>query len=339
MMEYRRLGRSGLMISKIALGTMNFGNPTDREESFRIIDAALDGGVNLFDCADAYSEGESERILGEAFCRNGRREEIFLTSKVFMRTGDGPNDGGNSRHHVLAACEKSLRRLHTDYIDIYFLHRTDFSVPQEEILAALDLLVRQGKVRHIGCSTHPPWRVVEAYWIADRHHFPKFVSEQPPYNLLDRRAETEIIPMCRAYDLGIISWSPLAQGVLAGRYRDATKIPPGSRGALKKVYAERITQQGIAVAQSLAERAKAKGCTLPQFAAAWVLHQKGITATIVGPRTLEHFKDLIGAVDVSLDASDREFCDSLVPPGTHVSDHFNSAGWRTGDPPSQIPSS
>jgi aryl-alcohol dehydrogenase-like predicted oxidoreductase len=330
MMKYRRLGRSGLLISEIVLGTMNFGNPTDKEESFRIIDAALSAGVNIFDCADVYAEGESERILGEAFSRNAKRQEVFITSKVFMRTGEGPNDAGNSKHHILTACENSLRHLKTDYIDIYFLHRTDFSVPQEETLSALDLLVRQGKVRHIGCSTHPPWRVVEACWVADKHHYPKFISEQPPYNLLDRRAEAEIIPMCQAYDLGVVSWSPLAQGVLAGRYRDAKQIPPGSRGAFKKVYGDRITQQGIDVAQRLAERAAAMGCTLPQLAVAWVLHQPGITGTIIGPRTLDHFKDLIGAVDLSPDASDLEFCDVLVPPGTHVSDHFNSAGWRKG---------
>lgn len=327
-MKYRRLGRSGLRISEIVLGTMNFGNPTDKSESFRIIDAALSAGVNLFDCADVYADGESERILGEAFTLNGKRPEVLITSKVFMRTGDGPNDAGNSKHHILAACEKSLKRLRTDYIDIYFLHRTDFSVPQEETLAALDLLVRQGKVRHAGCSTHPPWRVVEAHWIADKHQYPKFVCEQPPYNLLDRRAETEILPMCRAYDLGIVSWSPLAQGVLAGRYTDAAQLPKGSRGAFKKVYGDRITQQGIGVAERLAQRAEALGCTLPRLAVAWVLHQPDITATIVGPRTLHHFNDLIGAVDVALDASDLAFCDHLVPPGTHVSDHFNSAGWH-----------
>lgn len=327
-MKYRRLGRSGFMVSEVVLGTMNFGNPTTREDSLTIINDALDRGVNLFDCADVYAEGESERILGQAFSRNGKRKEVFLTSKVFMRTGNGPNDEGNSRHHILSACENSLRRLKTEYIDLYFLHRTDWNVPQEETLAALDLLVRQGKVRHIGCSTHPPWRVVEAFWIADRHHYPKFICEQPPYNLLDRRAETEIIPMCQAYDLGIISWSPLAQGVLAGRYRDAKNIPEGSRGAFKKVYADRITRPGIKVSKKLSERAAAKSCSLPQMAVAWVLHQPGISGVIIGPRTLAQFRDLIGAVDVSLAESDLDFCDTLVPPGTHLSDHFNSAGWR-----------
>ena len=327
-MEYRRLGRSGLKISKLALGTMNFGNPTDKAESLKIIDAALDAGINILDCADVYAGGESERILGEALAENGRRKGVFLTSKVFLPTGKGPNDAGNSKHHILAACESSLKRLKTDWIDIYFLHRTDFNVPQEESLAALDLLVRQGKVRYIGCSTHPPWRTVEAMWIADKHHYPKFICEQPPYNLLDRRAENEIMPMCKAYDLGIISWSPLAQGTLAARYQNAAEIPDGSRGALKAIYSERITQQGIEVAQKLAKRAAQKGCSLPQLAVAWVLHQPGVTAAIIGPRTLAHLNDLLSAADLKLDDTDLDYCDHLVRPGAFVSDHFNTAGWR-----------
>jgi aryl-alcohol dehydrogenase-like predicted oxidoreductase len=328
-MEYRRLGRSGLKISKLALGTMNFGNPTDKRESFRTVQAALDAGINIFDCADAYADGESERILGRALAENGKRKEVFITSKVFLPTGKGPNDAGNSKHHILAACENSLKRLKTDWIDIYFLHRTDFNVPQEESLATLDLLVRQGKVRYIGCSTHPPWRAVEAWWIADNHHYPKFVCEQPPYNLLDRRVENEIVPMCRAYDMGIISWSPLAQGVLAGRYQDAADIPPGSRGALKTIYAERITQPGIEVARQLSQRATQKGCGLPQLAVAWVLHQPGVTAAIIGPRTLIHLNDLLSAADLNLDDADLDYCNSLVKPGAFVSDHFNTAGWRS----------
>ena len=327
-MEYRRLGRSGLRISKLALGTMNFGNTTYKAEAFQIMDIALDAGVNIFDCANTYANGESERIIGEALIRNGKRKNVFIASKVYMRTGQGPNDGGNSRHHILQACEDSLRRLQTDTIDIYMLHRTDFNVPQEETLAALDQLMRQGKIRYIGCSTHPPWRTVEALWTADKHHYPKFICEEPPYNLLDRRAETEIMPMCRAYDLGIISWSPLAQGVLAGRYRDADIIPENSRGAFKQIYADRITDKGIEVARKLAERAEAKGCTLAQLAVAWVLHQPGITAAIIGPRTLEHLNDLLQSADVHLDESDLAFCEELVPAGTNVSDHFNTCGWK-----------
>lgn len=327
-MEYHRLGRSGLKISKLALGTMNFGNPTDKTASFKIINRALDAGINILDCANVYADGESERIIGEALAENGKRNDVFVTSKVFLPTGTGPNDAGNSKHHILAACEKSLKSLKTDWIDIYFLHRTDFGVPQEESLAALDLLVQQGKVRYIGCSTHPPWRVVEAWWIADKHHYPKFICEQPPYNLLDRRVEHEIVPMCKAYDMGIISWSPLAQGVLAGRYQNAADMPAGSRGAFKAIYAERITQPGIEVAQQLAQRATEKGCSLPQLAVAWVLHQPGITASIIGPRTPAHLDDLLSAADLKLNDTDLEYCDQLVKPGAYVSDHFNTAGWR-----------
>lgn len=326
-MEYRRLGRSGLKISSLALGTLNFGNPTPMEEAFRIIDRAIEAGINLFDCADIYAGGESERILGEALKRKGKRKDVFLTSKVFMQTGPDPNDKGNSRHHIIESCENSLERLKTDYIDIYFLHRTDFEVPQEESLSALDLLVRQGKVRYVGCSTHPAWRTVEALMIADRYHYPKFVCEQPPYNLLDRRIENEIIPMCRAYDLGIITWSPLAQGVLACQYKDPSNLPPNSRGTLKSIYAERITQRGIDVSFELARRATEKGCAVSQLAVAWVLNQPGITGAIIGPRTLDQFKNLLPSVEIKLDESDFKFCDGLVPPGVFVSNHFNTSNW------------
>jgi aryl-alcohol dehydrogenase-like predicted oxidoreductase len=326
-MEYRRLGRSGLKIYSLVLGTMNFGNPTSKEESFKIIDRAIEAGINLFDCANVYAEGESERILGEAFARSGKRKDIFITSKVFMRTGPGPNDAGNSKHHIIESCEASLKRLRTDHIDIYFLHRTDFDIPQEESLAALDLLVRQGKVRYVGCSTHPAWRIVEAFWISDRYHYPKFICEQPPYNLLDRRIENEIVPMCQAYDLGLITWSPLAQGVLAGRYTDPSNLPEGSRGTQKRIYAERITQKGIEVSLKLEERAKGKGCTVAQLAVAWILNQPGITGAIIGPRTLGQLEDLLLSADIILDEPDLKFCDALVPPGTYVSNHFNTSNW------------
>jgi aryl-alcohol dehydrogenase-like predicted oxidoreductase len=326
-MKYRRLGRSGLRISSLVLGTMNFGNPTDKGEAFRIIDAAIEAGINLLDCADIYADGESERILGEALARNGKRKEVFVTSKVFWRTGTGPNDQGNSKHHIIKSCEASLKRLRTDYLDIYFLHRTDFDVPQEESLETLDILVKQGKVRYVACSTHPAWRTVEALCISDRYHYPKFICEQPPYNLLDRRIENEIIPMCCAYDLGIITWSPLAQGVLACRYENATSFPKGSRGTLKEAYAERITQRGIEVSLELATRATEKGYTPAQFSVAWVMSQPGITGAIIGPKDLAQFESLLPALDIMLEQADLEFCDALIPPGTYVSDHFNTSNW------------
>jgi aryl-alcohol dehydrogenase-like predicted oxidoreductase len=327
MMEYRRLGRSGLNISPLVLGTMNFGGPTSREESSKIIKKALDAGINLYDCADVYANGESERILGEALAACGKRKDVLITSKVYMKSGPGPNEGGNSKHHILESCEKSLKRLNTDYIDIYFLHRTDFNVPQEESLGALDLLVRQGKVRYTASSTHPAWRVVEALMVSERYRYPKFVCEQSPYNLLDRRIENELVPMCRAYDLGLLIWSPLAQGVLACRYKDPSALPSGSRGAQKPIYAERITREGIRISFDLATRAEVKGCSVSQLAVAWLLHQPGITGAIIGPRNLAQLDDLLPSAGLRLDASDLEFCDRLVAPGTNVSNHFNTSRW------------
>ncbi len=326
-MEYRRLGRSGLQVSSLVLGTMNFGNPTELEEACRMVDAAIDAGINLIDCADIYNKGQAERILGEALKRNGRRRHIHLTSKCFNRMGPGPNEQGNSRHHILEACEHSLKRLQTDCIDIYFLHRTDFAVPQEESLAALDQLQRDGKIRYAACSTHPAWRTVEALHLADRCGYPKMACEQPPYNLLDRRIENEILPMCQAYDLGVLAWAPLAHGVLAGKYTQAAELPEGSRGTLRNVFRERIRPEGVAVGQRFAERAKAKGCTAAQLAVAWVLHQPGITSTIIGPRNLEQLESLLPAAEVTMDAADQQFCDDLVPPGRYVTSFFNTASW------------
>ncbi len=327
-MEYRRLGRSGLKLSSLVLGTMNFGSPTSEKASRSILEAAFEAGVNCIDCADVYAGGKSEQILGNSLKAMGARKEVILTTKVFWPTGEGPNDRGLSRAHILDSCEKSLRNLKTDHIDLYFLHRADFQVPLEETLSAMDLLVRQGKVRYLGCSTFPPWKTVEALWVADRYGYPVIVCEQPPYNLLDRRFENEILPMCRAFDLGVITWSPLAQGVLAGRYADAGALPPGSRGSQKKIFAERITREGIEAARKLALRAEEKGCSPAQFATAWVLHQPGVTATLVGPRTLNHLKESLKSCSLELDPSDLAFCDALVAPGTHLSDHFNTAKWN-----------
>lgn len=326
-MDYRRLGRSGLRVSPLVLGTMNFGHPTAQDEACRLVDAAVAAGINLIDCADIYNNGEAERILGEALKRNGHRSRMLLTSKCFNRMGPGPNDQGNSRHHIIAACEQSLRRLGTDVIDVYFLHRTDFTVPQEESLAALDQLQRAGKIRYIACSTHPAWRTVEALHLADRLGLPKFVCEQPPYNLLDRRIENEILPMCHAYDLGVLAWAPLAHGVLAGAYNQADILPEGSRGTLRKVFRERISAAGVAVGKQFAAYAQSKGCSAAQLAVAWVLHQPGITAALIGPRNLAQLESLIPAAEVALDADDVAFCDGLVPPGRYVTSFFNTAAW------------
>jgi aryl-alcohol dehydrogenase-like predicted oxidoreductase len=306
---------------------MNFGGATDKDQSFRIIDEAIDAGINLFDCADIYSGGESERVLGEALFRNGKRKGALITSKAYMPSGSGPNDRGSSRHHIFESCENSLKSLKTDYIDIYFIHRTDFSVPPEEPLAALDILVKQGKVRYVACSTHPSWRTVEALMTADRFGYPKFICEQPPYNLLDRRIEQEILPMCRYFDLGVICWSPLAQGMLAGRYKKADQLPEDSRGTQTEVYAERITQAGIDAAEKMMKYAQKKQLTPAQFAVAWILNQPGVTGSIIGPRTIEQFRDLLPSAEIELTDEDRSFCDTLVPPRSHLSNHFNTTDW------------
>ena len=218
-MEYRRLGQSGIKISPIALGADNFVNPTPAKEVARMLGVALDAGINLVDTSDSYAAGESESVIGKFFSRSGRRDEVIISTKVHYPTGPGPNDKGNSRLHIMRACEDSLRRLKTDHIDLYQLHRPSPDVPIDETLAALTDLVRQGKVRYIGTSTHPAWQVVEALLVSELKVYARFVSEQSPYNLLDRRIENELIPMCQAHGVGVITWSPMAMGVLAGRNR------------------------------------------------------------------------------------------------------------------------
>jgi aryl-alcohol dehydrogenase-like predicted oxidoreductase len=331
-MQYRRLGRSGLMVSELTLGTMNFGGPTTEATSLLMIDKALDYGINLLDCANVYAEGRSEQILGKALKRNGKRHEVLLTSKAFLPTSERPNDSGNNRHNLISSCLASLKRLQTDYIDIFFLHRTDWNTPQEETLSALNYLVERGCIRYIACSTHPAWRTVEALHIADRKGFPKFVCEQPPYNLLDRRIENEIVPMCREYDLGIVTWSPLAQGLLAGRYRTANKLPGDSRAAQKSIYAERITEAGIKIARQVIDWAERKKLSPTALSVAWILHQPAITSVIIGPRTPEHLDDLLSSRNIHLTPEGLAWFDILVPPGTYVSDHFNTAGWRRPTP-------
>ena len=327
-MQYRRLGRSGLMVSEYTLGTMNFGGPTDEKSSFLMIDKALDYGINLFDCANVYAEGKSESIIGKALKQNGRRHEVLLTSKAFLPTSDRPNESGNSRHNLINSCTKSLKRLQTNHIDIFFLHRTDWNIPQEETLSALDYLVNQGYVRYIACSTHPPWRTVEALHIAEQKGYPKFICEQPPYNLLDRRIENEIIPMCLEYDMGIITWSPLAQGLLAGRYKKENELPEGSRATQKNIYAERITEAGIKTAQKIISWAKKRELSPTALSVSWILHQPAITSVIIGPRNIQHLEDLVFAKNIDLSPEELAWFDSLLPPGTFVSNHFNTAGWH-----------
>ena len=327
-MEYRVLGRTGVRVSAIALGTANFADPTPEDEAKQILERAVAAGINMIDTGDSYAEGEAERMIGRTLKGSGLRKQVLLSTKVFPPTGPGPNDRGNSRLHIVRACEDSLDRLQTDYIDFYFIHRFDPDTHQEETLAALDDLVRSGKVRYVACSTHPAWKVMEALSISDLRGYASYCCEQPPYNLLDRRIENELVPLCLEHGLGLMTWSPIAQGVLGGRYANATTFPEGSRAASRGgIYAERINERGIDVGNQFVALAKETGIPPIQLAVLWVKDQRGITAPIIGPRTLGHLDDLLPVGDMRLSDDVRQACDELVPPGGVVANFHNSAGW------------
>ena len=328
-MEYRMLGRSGVLVSPLCLGAMNFGGPTDEADSFAIMHKAVEGGINFFDTANVYTKGESERIIGKFLKENNLRDRIVLATKVFGRVGDLPNEAGGTRYHIVRACEDSLQRLQTDHIDLYQLHRPPLTHPQDETLRAFDDLIRAGKVRYIGCSTHPAWMVMEALSISERYGLNRYISEQPPYNLLDRRIENELIPLCQKYGLAILPWSPLAMGILAGRYAQTRDFPEDSRAHLwdSSQVKARITQRGIEVGQAVSKLAQERGFTASQFSLLWTKDQPGVTAPILGPRMLAHLEDALGIMDKTLDEADRPLFDELVHPGTAVSDFHNSNDW------------
>lgn len=326
-MEYRLLGRTGVKVSPLCLGAMNFGGITNESDSARIIHAALDAGINFVDTANVYNAGQSEVTVGKALA--GRREHVILATKVHGKTGEDVNAGGNSRRHILRACEDSLRRLNTDYIDLYQVHRPMGEIPVDETLRALNDLVSVGKVRYIGCSTHPAWMVMEALAVSERYNLARYISEQPPYNLLDRRIENELVPLAQRYQLAIIPWAPLAQGMLAGRYPKVDELPADSRAARQpgSIYAQRISTAGIQAGQRFAELARQAGKTPGQLALTWCKDQPGITAPIVGPRTLEHLIDLLPVLEMNLSAAERQACDEINPPGGVIANFHNTAPW------------
>ena len=328
MPDYRSLGRTGMKVSPVCIGTFNFGGPTPEDDAFRIIKRSVEAGINFFDTSGNYQGGDSERILGRAMAKLGPRHDFIIGTKAHLPIGPGPNDRGSSRLHLLRACEESLKRLGTDYVDLFQIHRASFEIPADETLGALTDLVRQGKVRYIGCSTHPAWKVMEALMVSEAKGLARYISEQPPYNLLDRRIENELVPLCLRYQIGIIPFSPLAQGVLAGRYPDATRFPAGSRAArLPEVYAERVNERGVAVGRRLAQLASEHGLRPAQLALLWVKDQPAITAPIFGPRTFEQLEEILPVLEMRLSGEMRAACDELVPPGTAVTDFHNTSGW------------
>ena len=318
-------------MSPLCLGAMNFGGPADDDASEKMLLTALDGGINFIDTADVYTGGNSERIVGDVLERSGRRDEVVLATKVGIPSGSGPNDQGASRRHIVRSCDNSLRRLRTDRIDLYQLHRPQFETDVEETLSAFDDLVRSGKVINIGCSTHPAWFVHECLAASDKRGWARYVSEQPPYNLLDRRVENELVPLALRHGLALLPWSPLAGGILAGRYRSTTKPPKGSRAERMPAAQDRLTKGALAVANAVGKLGDARGLTSGQLALLWLRDRPGVTSPIVGPRTVEHLQESLAIADhAPLDDDAITELDSLVAPGTFVSNFHNTSGWTPG---------
>jgi 1-deoxyxylulose-5-phosphate synthase len=327
-MIYRRLGSSGARVSCVALGTDNILNPTPEAESIEMVLRALDLGINLIDTSNSYASGGSETVIGRALQQSGRRDEAFIATKAFYPTGAGPNDRGGSRAHLIKACEDSLRRLQTDHIDLYQLHRPDFDVPIDETMGALQDLVQQGKVRYVGSSTAPAWRVLQGVYTARRNGWQGFVTDQPPYNLLDRRVENELVPMVLEEGLGLLPWSPLAMGVLGGRYADDDIRVEGSRAAVRGgIYAERVSPAAVQVGNRFVRMARSAGFDAAQLAIAWVISRPGVTAALIGPKNAEQLDHLAGAAAIAVSGEIAEACDAINPPGTAVADFHNSAPW------------
>jgi aryl-alcohol dehydrogenase-like predicted oxidoreductase len=329
-METRNLGRTGLKVSPLCLGAMMFGkwgNP-DHGECIRIIHRALDAGINFVDTANGYSEGESEEIVGKAL--RDRREGIVLATKVWAPVGPGANQRGLSRKTIQEQVDNSLRRLRTDVIDLYQIHRPDPTTPMEETLSTLNDLVRQGKVRYLGLSTNhyegpgpwekrfSAWEIVETLWISERHDWERFVSLQPPYSILRRVMELEHFPMALKHGLGNIVWSPLEGGWLTGKYRRDSGNPKDSQRAEKWIgdINNPKFQRRLGIVEQLMPLAEAKGISLARFANAWVLRNPAVTSAIIGPRTLEQLEDSLGAVDLQMTDEEAAKIDELVPPGT-----------------------
>jgi aryl-alcohol dehydrogenase-like predicted oxidoreductase len=322
-MEYRQLGNSGVRVSKLCLGTMNFGGGTQEEEAKRIVDVALDAGVNFIDTADVYGRGVSEEYTGAALAANGHRDDVVLATKGVATMGKGTNDRGASRYHLTRAVEASLRRLKTDRIDLYYLHITDIDTPVEETLDTLDVLVRQGKILYVGTSKWPVPLIMEGLALSERYRLPRFVAEQPPYNLTDRRIELELVWTCMRYGIGLVPFGPLAGGVLSGVYRKGQPAPEGHKFHTlgQRDGHQRYTEATMELVEQLMPLAEARGVTLGELAQAWVMQRPGITAPIAGPRTVEHLEASLRACELELSDEEMARIDEIIPPGANVTNY------------------
>ncbi len=323
-MSYRILGHSGLKVSSLTLGTMMFGEQTSTEDSLRIIDKAWDQGINFIDTADVYNQGRSEEIVGEAIARH--RHEWVLASKVGFGPSDGvPNRSGLNRKHIFNAIEASLTRLGTDYLDIYYLHREDHDTPLEVSIAAIGDLLRQGKIRYWGLSNYRGWRIAEAVRIADQLGVARPVISQPLYNLVNRQAEGEQITAARSYGLGVVPYSPLARGVLSGKYAPDVAPDSGSRAGRqdKRILETEWRVESLHIAQQVQQYAQGRGVGIVEFAIAWVLNNQAVSSAIVGPRTEAQWDAYARALAVRISAEDEAFIDTLVTPGHASTPGFN----------------
>jgi aryl-alcohol dehydrogenase-like predicted oxidoreductase len=328
--ELRPFGRTGVKVSPLCLGAMMFGEwgNRDHDESVRIIHRALDAGINFIDTADVYSRGESEEIVAKALA-GGRREHVVLATKVHGTMGDDPNQYGNSRRWIIREVENSLRRLGTDYIDLYQIHRPEPDTDIEETLGALTDLVRAGKVRYIGSSTFPAPQIVEAQSVARERNLERFVCEQPPYSILVRGIESDVLPTTRRHGMAVIPWSPLAGGWLSGRWRKGSDAPDSTRAQrLPQRYDLSLpaNQRKLELADALGSLADEAGLSLIHMALAFVIRHPAVTSAIIGPRTMEQLESQLGAADVTLDDALLDRIDEIVPPGTNLNPA--DAGWQ-----------
>jgi len=328
-MDYRTLGTTGVKVSPLCLGAMMFGKwgNEDHDESVRIIHRALDAGVNFVDTADVYSRGESEEIVGKALA-GSRRDEVVLATKVHGSMGDDPNQFGNSRRWIITEVENSLRRLGTDHIDLYQIHRPEADTDIDETLGALTDLVQAGKVRYVGSSTFPASQIVEAQWVATDRGHQRFVCEQPPYSILVRGIESDVLPTARRYGMGVIPWSPLAGGWLSGKYRKDQNLPDSRRAQMlpdRYDMSLPANQAKLEAADALGKLADEAGMTLVEMALAFVIRHPGVTAAIIGPRTMEHLEGQLTAADADLPDDVLDRIDEIVPPGVNISP--GDAGW------------
>lgn len=326
-MEYTALGRTGIKVSRLCLGCMNFGGRQDEAGSIRVIHQALEAGINFLDTANVYGHdplnfsvgrGRSEQIVGRAL-QGGKRKHIVLATKVHYPMGDDPNMQGNSRRHILEQCEASLKRLNTDYIDLYQLHGVNTDIPIDESLRAMDDLVRSGKVRYLGTSGFAAWEFLESLWVAKEHHLQRFISEQPAYNLLDRRIEHELLPMAQTYGIALLPWAPSAGGFFAEKYQRDQPAPLGSRyeAFWRGFYQESFNQARIFdVQQVVLALAQEKSVSGYAIALAWCLSRPGITSPIIGPRTPEQLTDALSALDLALSKKDLEALEAVAPAGS-----------------------